>query len=85
MKRIGTMGVVFAFVSTATTALAAQTPNPGIQQQSSLSQDFPNLDASAAQQAPKAYPAAASQDYRHRNHPACAVYTPDWPYSVEGP
>ncbi|MDB5927077.1 MAG: hypothetical protein JWN13_6013 [Betaproteobacteria bacterium] len=35
------------------------------------------------------YPSGVQQDIplsqdRHRNHSACTVYTPDWPYSVPG-
>jgi hypothetical protein len=86
MKRIGTTGVVVAFLSAATTALAACASCPaGVQQESPLSQESPNMNMSAARQAPRTYLAAASQEDRHRDHSACAVYTPDWPYSVPGP
>jgi hypothetical protein len=86
MKRIVTMGVVVTFVSAANAAQAATTPySSGVQQQIQLSRGLPKGDTTAAQQAATTYPATASQAYRHRNHPACAVYTPDWPYSVEGP
>jgi hypothetical protein len=86
MKRVGTIGVVVTFVSAATTALAACASCPsGVQPESPLSQESSKMNTSAAQQAPGTYPAAASQEDRHRNHSACAVYTPDWPYSVPGP
>jgi hypothetical protein len=70
MKRIGTFGVVVTFVGAATTALAGCcTPS------------YP----SGAQQASGTYPSAASHEGRQMNRSACTVYTPDWPYEVQGP
>jgi hypothetical protein len=87
MKRIGTIGVVITLVSAATAALAGCCTSSypsGVQQEIPLSQEFSKMDTSAAQQVPSTYPAPASQQDRYRNHSACAVYTPEWPYSVPG-
>jgi hypothetical protein len=67
-KRFGTSGVVVTFLTAATTALAG----------CCTSWYHPSVQQVIAQQAPGTYPAAASQEDPH----ACAVYTPEWPYSV---
>jgi hypothetical protein len=68
MKRIGTMGVVVTFVAAAATALAGCC--------TSSPQPSRNLNTSAGN-----LPGASLED---RQHPACTVYTPQWPYSAPG-